>query len=408
MRISYHCSLFTPHVGGIETTIEAMSRHAISKGHHVNVLTKKYPLTLPDEDHVGAIPVTRIHMPWTVDQFESLAYEFGQWLSENRDLDIIHAVGLRRPLPYFSVLMGAAANIPVVLSACGTDVPAKEDASSARIWAQGKGYMEAALQSTPTITAVSADTKDDVYRAIPDLHAKVRIVPCGIDANAIHAALSLEDMRETPYIISVRRLEPDKGIHVLLDAMQILVGRHGLNMPALVIAGDGSMKDALIDQASELRILPWVRFIGSIPHDTAMRWLRGASLCIVPSLVEGGGLINTEAHAAGCPVVASNTGGIPEYVSPDASILVPPGDPNALADAIDMYLLNETERRRASAKGIAFSDTRDWGTVFSEYENLYESAIPPNIDELVRLFPESERFYDIIKTTLAKSARSSR
>lgn len=407
MRISYHCSLFTPHVGGIETTIEAMSRYAVREGHHVNVLTKRFPLTLPGEDSVGAIPVTRIHMPWTIDQFENLSYEFGRWLSGHRDLDIIHAMGLRRPLPYFSVLMGAAANIPVVLSACGTDVPAKGDASSAHIWAQGQGYMDAALKSTPMITAVSADTRDDVYRAIPDLRTEIRIIPCGIDADVIHTTPPMEDMQETPYIISVRRLEPDKGIHILLDAMQILVGRHGVNMPILIIAGDGSMKEALVSQASELRILPWVRFIGSIPHDTAMRWLRGASLCIVPSLVEGGGLINTEAHAAGCPVVASDTGGIPEYVSPDASILVPPGNPEALADAIDMYLLNEDKRLHASNKGIAFSDTRDWSTVFKEYENLYESATPPDIDKLIRLFPESERFYDIIKTTAAQSTRSS-
>lgn len=59
---------------------------------------------------------------------------------------------------------------------------------------------------------------------------------------------------------------------------------------------------------------------------------------------------------------------------------------DSLADAIDVYLLNEEKRLRASDRGIAFSDTRDWGIVFKEYEDLYELAAP-------RILKNSSDFY---------------
>lgn len=401
MKICFNCSLYTPHVGGIETVVGAMSAYARANGHDVHILTKKYPLNLPAFEMIDLIPVTRIHMPWEIDQLAGLAHKIGEWLSQNRDWDVIHAVGLRRPLPLFSALMGAAAGIPVVFSACGTDVPAKNDAASAEIWGQGREYIEAAVKSVHTLTAVSNDTRNDVYRAIPRLSTDVRVIPCGIDYREISNSQSCNyTFTGTPYIVSLRRLEPDKGVDVLLDAMRIVIDKHGINSPQLVVAGDGSMKESLIAQAAELRILPWTHFIGTVSHSTGMGLLKDALVCVVPSIVEGGGLVNTEAHAVGCPVVASNTGGIPEYVSPDASILVKPKDPFALAKAIEQYVWNDDARSRADKAGKRFAASRDWSRIFTHYEQVYRCAQVPSLGILFECFPPARQLFDIIREYL--------
>lgn len=406
-HISYHCSLFLPHQGGIETTVDAMSRYVISRGDKADIVTKRYPETLSARENIRGVPINRYVMPWTVNKMSDLCFQLGVWYAEHSDVSIIHAVGLRRPLPFLSVLLGGLFNIPVVLSACGTDVPANRDAASLKTWSEGQEYMTIAVTTAGALTAVSKDTQEDLYRAVPAIRGLSKVIHCGVDVNDLDQAKPYHPSNFSgPFILSLRRLEPDKGIDVLLQAMRLLIDKHGDRTPHLVIAGDGSSKRQLVQQASMLRIMPWVHFIGTVPHNIGMGLLKVASVCVVPSLVEGGGLVNTEANTLGCPIVASDVGGIREYVSPEASILVPPLNPSALADGIEQYLSSSSKRRRAKIAGREFGCERDWSNIFPQYEKVYQSALAPCLDRVIQQFPQAQDLADSMIQGKNRSERS--
>lgn len=127
-------------------------------------------------------------------------------------------------------------------------------------------------------------------------------------------------------LVAVGRLAREKGFGVLLDAMRMLeVDVH------LDVFGDGTARGELEAAATELD----VTFHGARPRAEIAEALSRAHALVVPSLREGLGMVALEALAVGRPVIASGTGGLVEtVVDGDDGILVPPGDPDALAAAL--------------------------------------------------------------------------
>ncbi len=129
----------------------------------------------------------------------------------------------------------------------------------------------------------------------------------------------------------VARLEPEKGHPTLLDAWPAVV--RAVPGAYLLVVGEGSRREALEQQARDLRIAHRVVFTGrrdDIPAVTA-----ALDVAVLPSYREAQGLTVLEAMALSRPVVASNVGGIPEMIEDgETGLLVPPHDPAALAAAI--------------------------------------------------------------------------
>jgi glycosyltransferase involved in cell wall biosynthesis len=157
-------------------------------------------------------------------------------------------------------------------------------------------------------------------------------------------------------LLSIGRLHPQKGHSVLMEALARLRGE-GLAV-GLVIAGDGPLRASLSALAEALSVGSSVRFLGAVEDVRGL--LRSADAFVFPSRYEAFGVALLEAMACGCAVVASRTGGIPEIVREgESGILVPPGDPVAIADAIKTLIAQEGLRRRLRAgareRAMAFS-----------------------------------------------------
>ena len=135
-----------------------------------------------------------------------------------------------------------------------------------------------------------------------------------------------------PIVLGAGRLAPQKGFGLLLDA----AARWGDIRPGplLVIAGEGPLAAGLRSRAASLGLA--VRFAGHRSDVPSL--LAAADVFVLPSTWEGQSLILQEALRAGLPVVATRVGGNAELTGEDAALLVPPGDPQRLADAVRAVL----------------------------------------------------------------------
>ncbi|GAA6527718.1 hypothetical protein IDVR_35160 [Intrasporangium sp. DVR] len=173
----------------------------------------------------------------------------------------------------------------------------------------------------------------------------------------------------------VGRLEPSKGIHVLLDAVaddERLTVR---------LAGDGSAAADVRSRARQERLAGRVELVGSLGQADVPDFYRSVDVVAVPSLttdtwVEQFGRVAVEAMACGTPVVASDSGALPEVVG-EAGLLVPPGDARALRDALVRVGTEADVAATLRTAGLARAAQTGWATVAALQEGLYRKALGP-------------------------------
>ncbi len=149
-----------------------------------------------------------------------------------------------------------------------------------------------------------------------------------------------------PTVLFVGRLEKEKGIHILLDAMQVVIKT--IPQARLLIAGDGSYRQALEEKADLLGLRHSVSFLGWLEGDDLIRAYQEAWVLVLPSILEEGlGMVLVEAGLMGRPVVGSDLGGIRDIIRHGYNgFLVPPGNTWALADALAPLLKDRELARR--------------------------------------------------------------
>lgn len=173
---------------------------------------------------------------------------------------------------------------------------------------------------------------------------------------------------DRPTILFVGRHEPRKGLSVLLDAMDLL----GSDV-RLWVAGQGPETDRLKRSTAAD---PRVQWLGPITEDEKVRRIRGCHVLCVPSLHgESFGVVLLEGMAARTPVVASDITGYRNVARPGAEArMVPPGDSDALAKALDAALAGGAEEQEMIERGAARAATFSMDSLASRYLELYDRA----------------------------------
>jgi alpha-maltose-1-phosphate synthase len=209
--------------------------------------------------------------------------------------------------------------------------------------------------SAAALVAVSDGMRADILTAYPDIPAeRIHVIRNGIDTTeyAPDPATWVLDRygvdRARPYVLFVGRITRQKGVPVLLRAASGLVPEAQLVLCAgapdtpELLAEVTELVDGL--QASRSGVL-WIPEM--LPKPEIIQLMTHAAVFAVPSVYEPLGIVNLEAMACETAVVASRTGGIPEVVADgETGLLVPPGDPAALAEALNA-LLRDPDRARA-------------------------------------------------------------
>jgi glycosyltransferase involved in cell wall biosynthesis len=168
------------------------------------------------------------------------------------------------------------------------------------------------------------------------------------------------------------RLGPQKGLDVALAALA------SVPEVTLAIAGDGPDRAALEQRAVELGLIQRVRFLGPLPREGVLRLFGAADASLLPSAWENFPHTVVEALAVGTPVIASAVGGVPEVVRDDENgLLVPPGNPDALAEAIRRFFADIELRRTLADATVASVASYTEDAVFSRIEKALAEAARP-------------------------------
>ena len=199
-------------------------------------------------------------------------------------------------------------------------------------------------------------------------------IPNGIDLSHQNV-LASSGRREssTLEIVTVGRLVRQKGISVLLEAAGTVITR--FPQVRFTLVGDGPLRRALEAQAAGLGLTEQVRFLGTLVEPQNV--VAGCDLFVLPSLWEGMPMSLLEAMAAGRPVVASSVSGSAELIlDEETGVLVPPGNPERLADAM-IRMLENPEAAEAMGRRAADRVRREFSLerMLTSTDTLYRQLL---------------------------------
>lgn len=366
-------SVFPLHgLGGLERSVYDLVRHLAAAGVRVTLITR----TPPDPPARGAIDerVTTIFVPYRTFPFagrrgttvldRSTAYPlFGEragraaWeLVERGEIDIVHGFGASA-LGY--ARRRARATAPLVLNPQGLEEFGATDPARARL--KRAAYLP--LRKAVRVCARAADAVIATDRALePAVRAhldvppeRVRTIPNALDLSIVDALATPSDGARVRaaagiapgdvVLLSVSRIEENKGYHVLAAALAALKthsGRIAEGGWRWVLVGDGPFRSRLVSAIDAAGLGDRVLLAGRLPDAELHAWYEAATLFVHPTLYEGSSLVTLEAMAHRRAVVATRAGGLPDKVRPGVNgWLVQPGDPSALAAAISGALADQ-------------------------------------------------------------------
>ena len=241
------------------------------------------------------------------------------------------------------LLAAVGGGAPLVVTAHGQDV---ENARRSRAIRAATRFT---VGKAEAVVAVSGWLLDRLVEVVPEARAKSSVIDCGVDlarfapSDVADARAEVDWSPQGTGFLCLGSLTERKNVLRLADAFE----RRGEG--ALALVGDGPLRPALEGR-------PGIHLAGRVAHDRVASWIAAADVVCQPSLIEPFGLATLEGLASGRSVIATRVGGPPEFVPPDAGILIDPLDIDALVAALDQAALlprpNHAARRVAEVHDV--------------------------------------------------------
>jgi len=283
-------------------------------------------------------------------------------LCRRRGYDVVNT-HFAIPTGPLGAAVSALSGVPNVVSVHGGDVYDPTKRLSPHRFRPTGFVVRQVLRGAALIVAQSSDTAGRVVEYYGrDLAAKVRIVPLPFESPAEPVTQGRTELRRelgldasTTYLISVGRLVRRKAYDRLIEALAFLPAD-----VALVLVGDGPLRDELAALARERGLAERVRMAGYVGEWDKYRYLAAADLFVLSSHHEGFGIALQEAMHAGLPIVATSCGGQTDLLEQGVNaLLIESNEPPAIADAVRRLLASADVLRsmarnnRRKVKGYA-------------------------------------------------------
>jgi glycosyltransferase involved in cell wall biosynthesis len=381
VRILVLTPTFLPVVGGAELVLLEVYRR-LARRHDVRLLTPRLAAALcrdhgsSEYDALVNFPVERYEDRVTLMRVRGHRWTAGALppFSLSAVAAVQRAVAAARPdvlNVHYAMPTGLAAvvaeralGVPSVLTMNGRDVPGPGVPALWRWW------QRALIALVSDATYVSGYCRDAIYgagRGRGEIVANgVEVPPPPGDGHAVRAALEVPP--DDCLVFALQRLAPEKRVDVLLHALRHCLD--GGTAVTLVMGGTGPKASALRTLAMDLGIDKHVRFAGYIPRAALGGFFEACDIFAFHSTYETFGLVVAQAMSYGRPVVTVRTTALPEVVG-EAGVLVPPGDPAALGDAIAALAHDPVRRRALGEVGRRRAATLySWDRVAEGYERV--------------------------------------
>ena len=405
-------------LGGLERSVHDLVKFLETSGLVVTVITRP-PASLPHRDEkdvetgetLTTSRASAVHqfVPYRTFPFaqrrgttvidRSTAYPlFGlragraAWeLVRRGEIDIVHGFGAS-VLGY--ALKRRLASAPLVLNPQGLEEFGATDPSRARL--KRAAYLPlrwSVLACARAADAVIATDKALEPVVMSHLHVpteRVRVIPNALDLEVVDALATPADgarvrrqagiAEDDVVLVSVGRIEENKGFHVLVAALAALrdhAPRITEGRWRWVLVGDGPFRRRLEIAIADAGVRDHALLTGRLPDGDLHAWYEAADLFVHPTLYEGSSLVTLEAMAHRRPVVATTAGGLPDKVQQGVSgWLVPPGDASALAAAIS-GALGQPERLSAMGRAGRATVEREfsWAAAGAATLRLYQDLL---------------------------------
>src|SRR5688572_25047399 len=376
-----HITLITPPAAAdrpVEAAAEAVLRHS-----NLTLMPVPY-VTFPFANRRGT---TIIDRSTAYPLFGLRAGRLASRLVAAGSIDIVHGLGASC-LGYALADCGPGVRAPLVFNPQGLEEFGATDPSRATLKRIGYWPLRLAVRrSAKAADRVIATDRSLVAPVLAHLGVRkeaVRVIPNAIEiadcdrpesrtrAQALRSDLGLQS--DDVLLLSVGRIESNKGFHVLVPALAALAQQRLL--PARwkwVLVGHGPMRAQLERDISAAGLADHVLLRGRVDVAELHGWYEAATLFVHPTLYEGSSIVTLEAMAHRRAVIASRAGGLPDKVIPGTTgWLVPPGNDEALAAAIGKAL---AEAGRLDGMGIAGRALVDkefsWNAATDRLLNVY-------------------------------------
>ncbi|HEY6317196.1 MAG TPA: glycosyltransferase [Acidimicrobiia bacterium] len=220
-------------------------------------------------------------------------------------------------------------------------------------WEVDRFNLARKVAAADLVVCISDYTRAQLMALCDPQHwSKLHVVHCGVELERYQPHDSARSTAAPVQILAVGRLSHEKGHLMLLAAVAELRRRSVFARCTLV--GDGPLRGRLEAEAKRLEIEDVVTFTGAVSQDEMPAFFARADIFCQPSFAEGIPVVLMEAMAVGLPVVSTSVAGIPELVTDGhAGVLVPPGRPDLLADALSRLVASADLRIAMGRAGRA-------------------------------------------------------
>lgn len=308
-----------------------------------------------------------------------------QWLNQNaRQFDLAHIHALFSPVTTLAATIARGHHLPYIIRPCGMLDPA--DLQKKKQLKQ----VYAALLERPNLAGAAAihftskqeakiserfGLRDTGKMPVPrDL-----VIPLGVTAGFFPKRLS---QSQVPIILFMSRIEPKKGLDLLIPALEIILGS-GIKFN-FILAGsnpqDADYETQIKVQLQNSSLAKYTTITGFVSGDLKLELLTNADLFVLPSYYENFGIAVAEAMAAGVPVVISDRIHISEDIRQAEAGWVGPLEVEAIASLIKSAILNPEERKRRGLNAKKYAEKHyNWEAIAQQTIDAYQQILSSNI-----------------------------
>ncbi len=383
MNILLAPNTYLPMASGVPVFTRQLAGSLARKGHRVVIVTWKLEQDQAPFEVIDGIQVHRMPFifPWNLlwQQPEEGILQFCRHcpvdiqrlvrLMAKNQIELVNVHSLSGPVFPYMLFAGLFADRQLVVTLHGNEF-FRLNAPHNRM---GRLLLRCGLQRANQIIVISSRLASEVHRFCPKAADKIVRIPNGIAVDEFGGSACFPF--PSPYVLSIARLNRLKGHDVLLTAFRSIADRE--EDVHLIIAGDGPERIRLHAVCLALGLKDRVTFLGEVGRERIRELLTGCEFLALSSWSEGIPTVALEAMASGKAVIGTHVGGLPEIVSDaETGLLVPPGDPDSLAEVMLLLLRNRGQRKAMGERGRAFVKTRhDFAQIVDQYLDVYRQVL---------------------------------